>query len=210
MSSPSLRQLAYAQIHEWIVNGDFPKGTATSEVELSRRLEMSRTPIRAALQQLELEGYVRIASKHGIIILDSSSQRVGDLLEIVISMTLFSVCASRYSRLEELRSFASAKNEVFRSLTTSAHDDLQPLIDFEFELLRDMISLCHNDEMARTFHSASSRLFWSRNRRRWQAPFTSETIKNIGGIIDTLADDTADAFREAIFAYLHTLKRTWL
>ncbi|MDG0809910.1 GntR family transcriptional regulator [Cohnella rhizosphaerae] len=94
MGKPTLRQQAYARILEMIETGECPMGSVTSEVQLGRRLDMSRTPVRAALQQLELEGYVRIASKHGVLILDSSSQRVGDLLELIAAMALFAVCAA--------------------------------------------------------------------------------------------------------------------
>lgn len=208
MGKPSLRQLAYEYIHAAIEDGRFPRGTVTSEGELSRMLDMSRTPIRAALQQLELEGYVRIAAKHGVIVLDSSSGRVGNLLELVGSMVLFAYSSSWITNREQLIRIASAKSEAFRMLEWGENEERKSLTDFEFDLLHDLARLSGNEEMIRTFRSAISRLFWSRNDRRWQAPFTREMIDGLGSFIDSLPAGT-EAFTEALFVYLRILKRTW-
>ncbi len=46
-----------------ILNETFPPGTFLSEPWLSERLQMSKTPIRAALEHLEAEGFVSIAPR---------------------------------------------------------------------------------------------------------------------------------------------------
>lgn len=206
----TLSQQAYQKIHTWIVNGDFPKGSVTSEGELSKRLDMSRTPVRAALQQLELEGYLRIASKHGVILLDSSSQRVSDLLEIVISMVLFSVSTSWNSQRDENELITLAQNlsTDFSRLIHNNKDDIQAFIAFEFTLLNQLILFCNNDEMTKTFLSSTSRLFWNQNFKRWQAPFTNETTEILKTLIFSITKDM-ESFRGALLKYLHTLKRTW-
>ena len=49
---------AYRSIKEDIITGEFPPGYPLSEVELSEKLEMSRTPVREALHRLKTEGLV--------------------------------------------------------------------------------------------------------------------------------------------------------
>ncbi|WP_179215769.1 GntR family transcriptional regulator [Paenibacillus sp. MY03] len=211
MGKPTLRQLAYDNIHSWIVNGELPRGSVTSEIELGKRLDMSRTPIRAALQQLELEGYVRIASKHGILILDSSSERVGDLLEMIASMILFAGILSWHTRQEELLLFSRSQSERLAVLLRENDGDArnrQAFIDFEYGLLRDLIAMCHNKEMDKSYQTASSRLLWHLNDRRWTAPHNGTTSEQLTRFVQSLALGM-EAFREALFAYLQTLKRTW-
>lgn len=207
MAPPSLRHQAYESILNWIVDGTLRRGSVTSEVELSRKLDMSRTPVRAALQQLEQEGYVRIAAKHGVIVLDSSSQRVGDLLDIIVSMTLFSVNVSWHSKRGELLASRRDRTEEWRRLSETGEEP-PALILFEYEMLEEWISFCNNVEMIRTFRGACSRLFWPRNTERWQAPHRADTEIHLGRLLDSLAEDPA-SFREALFVYLQTLKRTW-
>ncbi|MBB6673487.1 GntR family transcriptional regulator [Cohnella nanjingensis] len=209
MGNPSLRQQAYAHILAKIENGEFPKGSVTSEVQLSQMLDMSRTPVRAALQQLELEGYVRVAAKHGVLILDSSSQRVGDLLEMIASMALFAVSAARSSKQVELAELSREMADAYRTLIIAGPEDSRALVLFEYELLRRLIQLCNNSEMAKAYRTSASRLFWNRNGSRWRAPYTGQTSEQVEKLIRSVASDS-ESFREALFDYLHTLKLTWL
>jgi DNA-binding GntR family transcriptional regulator len=49
---------AYRVLREAIVHGRLAPGTRIVEVEVARRLGLSRTPVRSALQRLQQEGYV--------------------------------------------------------------------------------------------------------------------------------------------------------
>lgn len=209
MGKPTLRQQAYARILDMIETGECPKGSVTSEVQLGRRLDMSRTPIRAALQQLELEGYVRIASKHGVLILDSSSQRVGDLLELIASMALFAVSAVSPAGKESLRAWAREMSEAYSAVSNGGPEDFGALAAFEYELLNGLILRCNNSEMTKAFQTYASRLFWHRNIRRWQAPHAGRTRVQVAKLIEAVSAGP-EPFREALFDYLHTLKLTWL
>jgi DNA-binding GntR family transcriptional regulator len=50
--------LAYQQVREAILNGSLEPGSWISQVQLSRQLEVSRTPLREALRVLQTEGLV--------------------------------------------------------------------------------------------------------------------------------------------------------
>lgn len=51
--------IAYARLREMIVQGRLAPGSRIIETEVASRLGVSRTPVRAALQRLEQEGYIR-------------------------------------------------------------------------------------------------------------------------------------------------------
>ncbi|MBO9609884.1 MAG: GntR family transcriptional regulator [Paenibacillaceae bacterium] len=208
LSHPSLRQQAYEQILAMIESGELAKGGATSEVRLSQKLDMSRTPVRAALQQLEWEGYLRIVSKHGVLILDSSSQRVGDLLDQIAAMALFSVSVAFVARPDALRELSHELTEAFQSVRNASVSDTSELLTFEYDLLRRLILLGNNNEMAKTYQSSISRLFWHRNDGRWFAPYRTRTDEQVGALIRSFGLD-AEAYRNALFDYLRTLKMTW-
>jgi DNA-binding GntR family transcriptional regulator len=54
--------LAYNKLRELIVAGRLAPGSRIIETAVAARLGVSRTPVRAALQRLQQEGYVMIAS----------------------------------------------------------------------------------------------------------------------------------------------------
>ncbi|NEU32187.1 GntR family transcriptional regulator [bacterium LRH843] len=202
----SLREQAYEIIHHWIVTGKLPKRQATSELQLSSMLDMSRTPIRSALQQLEHEGYVKIAPKHGVIILDSSAQRVGDLLDLLISLVLFSVTVVWEARHQELIECTTTLSESFQK--TEEHNP-NDCIQYEFDMLHIFIQLSQNEEMDKLFLQTTSRLFWSNNCKRWKAPNHIETKNTLQQLIHSVPKGV-EPFREQLFLYLKILKQTWL
>jgi DNA-binding GntR family transcriptional regulator len=54
--------MAYSRIRELIVLGRLAPGTRIIETTIASRLGVSRTPVRAALQRLQQEGYVVVSS----------------------------------------------------------------------------------------------------------------------------------------------------
>src|SRR5690242_4529687 len=64
----SLRRRAYDRIREMLGRGQFPPGTRVSTLELSKRLGISRTPVREALSQLSSQGLVQEVPGFGVYV----------------------------------------------------------------------------------------------------------------------------------------------
>lgn len=84
-----LRDQAYARIKNSILYGEFPQGWVLTESELRARLGMSSTPIQAALQRLEWEGFVTISPKHGATVRTPLLSEVKDLFEARLGIESF-------------------------------------------------------------------------------------------------------------------------
>jgi len=63
--SPSLADQAYAQPKQLIFDFALMPGDRVSETELAQRVAVSRTPLRAALQRLEREGFLQLLPRLG-------------------------------------------------------------------------------------------------------------------------------------------------
>ncbi len=64
-----------------IVDGRFPPGAKLDPEALAREFEVSRTPIREALQQLESSGLVRVAAKRGTFVSEWSPEELAERFE---------------------------------------------------------------------------------------------------------------------------------
>jgi DNA-binding GntR family transcriptional regulator len=84
-----LKDRAYAEIKQRILSGDLPAGAFLAERQLASQLSMSKTPIRAALERLELEGFVTISPQQGIIIRDLTVHDIADQYEIRTALESF-------------------------------------------------------------------------------------------------------------------------
>ena len=80
--SGSLRSRVFNQLQNDILNGFYEPGEGLIETKLSEELGVSRTPIREALRQLELEGLVQSIPNKGVIVKGVSSQDIQDIYTI--------------------------------------------------------------------------------------------------------------------------------
>jgi DNA-binding GntR family transcriptional regulator len=73
---------AYDALRDEILSWRLVPGTALSEIELAARLGVSRTPLRAALARLALEGLVDTSRGRTGIVSDVSAESIVELFEL--------------------------------------------------------------------------------------------------------------------------------
>jgi len=95
-----LKDVAYNKIKELILTEYFAPNQMLSERELIEILEMSKTPIKSALTRLESEGFVKVSSKQGIIVLDLSLEKILNIYDLRIALETF-VCSQLQGNLRE-------------------------------------------------------------------------------------------------------------
>lgn len=212
MLPSSLQKKAYESIHNMIIQNELSKGAVTSEVHLSQLLSMSRTPIRSALQRLELEGYLRIIPKHGILILDQSAQKVGDLIDLIAAVFLFTLTSLRHSKQLLLATYIAEQERSFQTLISehAAHsiETSKALCDFEFSMFLGLIDFTHNMEMNHLFSQTANRLYWHSNTRRWNQPHFHSSITCFQAFFQGILNPELTVY-EAIHPYIQLLKKTW-
>lgn len=110
MSDPnSLRGRVFHKIKTDILEGRYEVGHELREVTLGEEMGVSRTPVREALRQLELEGLVEIIPNKGAFVQGISSKDVEDIYRIrarleglCASMAVECITQEQLDRLEEI------------------------------------------------------------------------------------------------------------
>jgi DNA-binding GntR family transcriptional regulator len=88
-----MKERAYAEIKRSILGGTFPPGSFLAERQLAQQLGMSKTPVRAALERLEAEGFLTVSPQQGIIIRDLNVHEIADHYEIRAALETYVVRA---------------------------------------------------------------------------------------------------------------------
>ncbi len=83
---------AYQVLRGLVLEGDYRPGSRLKEAEIASRLGVSRTPVREALLQLELEGLVELIPNRGAVVRELSRADVHEIL--VLRAILEAYCAS--------------------------------------------------------------------------------------------------------------------
>ncbi|MBC1291377.1 GntR family transcriptional regulator [Listeria booriae] len=73
---PRLEEVAYTHVLKCIKENRFKMGDFVSQQDLAHELNMSRTPIRAAITKLSGEGYIRMLPYHGAFVAFYKEQSV--------------------------------------------------------------------------------------------------------------------------------------
>ncbi len=87
----SLRGMVFSKIREDILSGKYVKNEELKEISIGQELGVSRTPVREALRQLELEGLVKIIPNKGAYVAGISNKDIHDIY--VIRSYLEGLCA---------------------------------------------------------------------------------------------------------------------
>ncbi|MDB5963654.1 MAG: GntR family transcriptional regulator [Polaromonas sp.] len=77
----SLADFAYAKVKERIIFSEFKGGDSVDELMLAKDLELSRTPVREAVQRLAQEGLVRIIPRKGVLVTELSLDLMRQVFE---------------------------------------------------------------------------------------------------------------------------------
>jgi Transcriptional regulators len=145
----TLKEKAYLQLKQLIREGRFQSGEMLTERHLVEMLEMSRTPIRAALERLEAEGLVQYTPNKGIQLLEISLQRAVDLYDFRMAIETYiarklSACILTSEQIEKVQ--ANLDEQKFHM----QKDDYEAFTkaDLEFHLL-----LAHYHENLEMIHA---------------------------------------------------------
>lgn len=83
----------YLWIKNAIIQGDFKPGEHIAQESLTKKLGVSRTPVRDAMKRLEAEGLVITKPHCGAVVFQLSRERLNEIYEIRILMEQY--CAAR-------------------------------------------------------------------------------------------------------------------
>ncbi len=90
----SLKEHVYEYLYEKINNGSLKPRERIRENQICKDLEVSRTPIREALLQLEDEGYIERQARRGFRVKEISSAKIKEIFEIIGCLEGFAASAA--------------------------------------------------------------------------------------------------------------------
>ena len=156
----TLSDRAYRELEEEIATLRIPPGTVVSEVLLSKRFNVGRTPVREALQRLAREGLVVIMPRRGVVVSEIDVAAQLRLLEVRRELERLMARSAAFRATQEQRSRFLVLDKGLRD-ASKRNDHLAFMrLDREFNLL--MLEAAGNEFGAAALASLNglSRRFW--------------------------------------------------
>ncbi len=132
----SLTSIIFDKIREDILLGKYSRGDKIVEAKLADELGVSRTPVREALKQLELDGLVDNIPNRGVIVKGISKQDIHDIFTLRIAIEGIAVRwaiermddedLNKLKEIFELMEFFTFKKDVEKiaELNTQFHETI--------------------------------------------------------------------------------------
>ncbi len=189
-----LRRAVYEEIQRRIVDGRLQQGERIYEDQLATELDVSRNPVREALQALEAEGFVELEPRRGARVAVISLERANDLFEMreALEGMVARLAAQRRSpqQLHELQ------RVVEQGSVAAAAGDVATLPALNTEFHRILGEAANNSMLADTVERMSQMIEWVYTRRITQRGAMSWTEHR--QIVEAIAArDEALAFSHA-------------
>lgn len=141
---PLLREIAYTRIKEAIRAGELAPGQPLSEARLSEAFQISRTPVREALQKLAQEGLVQIHANRTVTVAALSLQEVLNILHLrsILEPELARLVAGSAPSPEVIRTL----RESVRAMERAALEGDRPAWSRADDLLHETLcAACPNE-----------------------------------------------------------------
>lgn len=199
--TPSLKQLVYDHLLRQIVSGDLPPNTRLMEADISKAMNVSRAPIREALNMLERDGFTKIIPHKGSVVAEVTMQNVYEIWEIRCVLEPYVAKAScnliPKKRLQAIR----------HTLTKlEAHPDrFDEYIESDYAV-HNILYEYHTNEYLKNIleklKAHSVRMRWITERQRKSPSMCLVSIKEHQSIIDALLAGEPDQVYNAVYTHL--------
>jgi DNA-binding GntR family transcriptional regulator len=139
-----------------IVHGRRAPGTALDETLLAREFEVSRTPIREAIRQLEMTGLVEARPHRGAVVSDVTPERLDDMFAVMRELEALCARLAATAMTPDERQRLRALHDSSASLVESGDSDAYASLNDAFH---DAIyNGSHNGFLAETTRQVRYRL----------------------------------------------------
>lgn len=140
-----LRELVLEAIREAIINGTLKPRERLMEIQLADELGVSRTPIREALRNLELEGFIVMVPRKGAFVADMTFKDIADIFEIRAALEgLAAALAAERITDEELEKM---ERHLVEKADAIARGDMERLVEVDTGFHESIYKASRNERL---------------------------------------------------------------
>lgn len=206
----SLADVAYARLEEMIVTLELQPGSVLSEGDLGKRVGIGRTPLREALQRLQVHRLVTTLPRRGVVVSDINIVDYLALLEArrVLDRLVATKAARRASpdQRDELRKTASAMQRA------AARGDMGEFmrLDTAFDQVVESAARSAFALQASVPLHAHCRRFWYLYRHNGDLPRAADLHAALMEAVAAGDEEAAGQASDTLVQYLEEFARTAL
>lgn len=148
------------RVRRLVLSGQFPPGAPLSEVFLAQEFEVSRTPIRETLKQLQHEGLVEIRPKVGTFVREPTRREIVELFQL--KEGLEGLAAGLLARRGNIPELEVLERNLAESDQAAADQDAARYAELVHEFHRTIITGSDNSKLVEHYDRLMNQLAYHR------------------------------------------------
>jgi DNA-binding GntR family transcriptional regulator len=153
----SLKEQVYEYLREQMRRGEILPGSAIDMEETSKKLGVSKTPLRDALLQLEMEDFVTILPRRMVVVNDLTERDIRNYYEIIGSLESMALLKAfdglRPAAVETMEKLNEGMKEAI------AANDFDLYYERNLDFHNAFLNLCGNDSLVKMVNNLKKRLY---------------------------------------------------
>jgi DNA-binding GntR family transcriptional regulator len=195
-----LAERAYSTLKDWLLGFELMPGDRLSETDLSARLSISRTPVRQALQKLQLEGFVDTVPRLGWMVAPLRFDRIDALYEF---RTLIETDAlARLCTQPQARRLLAGEFSVWCSEPDLRQVDAPTVGSLDERFHMTLVKAAGNEEILKTHREITEKIRIVRRLDFTQAERVDATYREHAAILEAVANGQADEAQRLMRAHI--------
>jgi len=199
----SLKEQVYEYLREQMRKGEILPGSVIDMEETSRKLGVSKTPLRDALLQLEGENFVTILPRRKVVVNVLTAREIRDIYDIIGALESMALLKALDrlgpSHIESMQNL----NEAMKGAIEAGDFDLYYEKNLAFH--NTFLALCGNERLVRIVNTLKKRLYDFPRPKGFVKAWEEASIGEHQALIDLLrkgaGTEAADHVRDVHWSY---------
>lgn len=194
-----------ARLREDIVTGRLRPNERLVDSNIARKMNMSRTPVREALKQLEMQGYLSRLPNGGLIVTDHSPSQIRNLYEIREALEIMALKLTCQRATQEQIDLAVELHE--RMLEVIRKRDVEQFIELNSTFHNVLFSACGNEQLWTLLQTFRDQFFDRRLVRVFNVSDWRSMPKQHQRLLDAVRQRNPRLVEKAVHEHVRTALR---
>lgn len=188
-SRVALAARVYRHLREGIVEGRYRPNERLIETVIAGGLDISRTPVREALQRLAADGLV-VSRRRGWVVHEHALSQIREIYEIRMALEGYAArLAAERATDAELRVISNLSSA---DVEQSAVDDRKKLVAVNNEFHEAVLNAAHNPRLVELAHAKRQHYFTFRLAALYSEDEARQSLADHRALVDALVTRDAD------------------
>jgi DNA-binding GntR family transcriptional regulator len=180
----SLKEQVYEYLREEIHRQHLQPGSVINMDATSKKLGISKTPLRDALIQLEMEGFVTIAPRRGIFVNELTLQDIKDFYQVIGALEQSAILQSGDSlTARDIEQMNTLNRQMERAIEK---DNFDHFYEKNLAFHNTYIRASRNQSLIHLVDNLKKRLYDFPRQKGWIKEWEASSIKEHQELVDLL------------------------